>query len=193
MLKHFSTGFLALAAFLRAFFHVLILLEFLALLAATRAGLRTSLADEIAEHAAARRDARSGGAVLSTIQTRSQSSLMFLLALREHVLTVSRAGITGALTVVTSLRAVVEGVGMMIGASGFLVRRSSGAQGQSGCQAEKREEKGPHSCTSTVRASVSGRVVHSAGNGISFAKQKSGGANTCTGSTKRKNRDRILK
>jgi hypothetical protein len=54
VLEHLPAGFLTLAALRRAFFHMLVV-ELRALLAAAGAGLRASLADEIAENATPRR------------------------------------------------------------------------------------------------------------------------------------------
>ncbi len=113
MLEHLSAGFFALAAFFGAFFHVLIL-KLGAFRTAAAAGFRTGGADEVGEHTLPGRDARGGGTMVGTIQTRAQGGFVFFFPLGEQVPTMRCTGIAGSLTIAASFGAMLKGMSMML-------------------------------------------------------------------------------
>jgi hypothetical protein len=128
VLEHLSAGFFTLAALLGAFFHVFIVL-LRTLLAASAARFGAGGADQVGEHALPRRDTGGRGAVIGTVQARLQRGLVFFLALSEQPGAVIRTGATGALTVFTGFGALLESLGMMFVAGGWLLRPACRTQG----------------------------------------------------------------
>lgn len=148
VLEHLAASSFALAAFLGALFHVLIVVKLRALLAASTTGFSTGVADEVGEHALARGDTRGGGAMVGAIQTGSQSGLVLLFSLGDHVLAMGCAGIAGALTVAAGFGASLVGMSMMLLTRRLVIRSAESTQGQQGRHARQRSRKCPHRCTS---------------------------------------------
>src|SRR5947209_7319458 len=92
--EHLATGLFALAAFVGAHLHVLVVGERGARLAAAGAGLGARFTDQVGERPLACHDAGGGRAVRRAVLAGGEGFLVLLLAVSEHFGTVGGAGIT---------------------------------------------------------------------------------------------------
>jgi len=144
MLEHFPACFLAFAAFVRTLFHMRVVGELVASLAAARTGLGAGGANQVGEWPLPRCDTGGRGAVRRAILTRLQRREMFFLALSQHVSAVVSARVTDTGAFTARLGALIEGLSMVIVAAGFVIGGETAIQRGRHCHTEDRDTEDSH-------------------------------------------------